>query len=117
MKTKEFLIATSGATVDGREIDAAFLEQMASSYDPATYTARLNIEHIRGISAGGDFKAYGDVLSLSTRKVTVNFNGEEEERTGLYAVFDVTEDAKLLNDRGQKLYSSVEIHPDFADKG
>lgn len=117
MKTKEFLIATSGATVDGREIDAAFLQQMASSYDPKTYMARLNIEHIRGISASGDFKAYGDVLSLEARPVTVNFNGQDEERTGLYATFDVTDEAKVLNERGQKLYSSVEIHPDFADKG
>ena len=117
MKTKRFLLATSGATVDGREIDAAMLEQMASSYDPNTYAARLNIEHIRGISSDGAFRAYGDVLSLETEKVTVNFNGEDEERTGLYGTFDVTDDAKRLNKAGQKLYSSIEINPDFGKKG
>lgn len=117
MKTKRFLLATSGATVDGRTIDARMLEEMAKSYDPKTYAARLNIEHIRGISGDGPFRAYGDVLSLETEKVTVDFNGEQEERTGLYGVFDVTDDAKALNTAGQKLYPSIEIQPDFAGKG
>jgi hypothetical protein len=47
MKTKPFLLATAGSTVDGRSIDDAMLEQMVSSYDPKTYGARLNIEHVR----------------------------------------------------------------------
>lgn len=117
MKTKRFLLATSGATVDGRTIDAEHLRQMASSYDPKVYSARLNIEHIRGISSEGPFRAYGDVLSLETEEVTVQFNGQPETRTALFGVFDVTEDAKALNDAGQKLYPSIEIHPNFADKG
>lgn len=116
MKTKRFLLATSGATVDGRNIDAEMLTQMASSYDPATYMARLNIEHIRGISGDGPFRAYGDVVSLETEDVTVNFNGEPETRTGLYGVFDISDDAKMLNESGQKLYSSIEINPNFAGK-
>ncbi len=117
MKTKRFLLATSGATVDGRTIDAEHLRQMASSYDPKVYSARLNIEHIRGISSEGPFRAYGDVLSLETEEVTVTFNGKPEQRTALYGVFDVTEDAQALNAAGQKLYPSIEIHPDFAGKG
>lgn len=117
MKTKRFLLATSGATVDGRTIDAAHLRQMAESYDPKVYSARLNIEHIRGISGEGAFRAYGDVLSLEVEDITVDFNGKPEQRTALYGVFDVTEDAKALNDAGQKLYPSIEIHPNFADKG
>lgn len=117
MKTKPFLIATSGATVDGRTIDAEHLKQMAQSYDPKVYTARLNIEHIRGISGEGPFRAYGDVLSLETREITVEFNGKPEQRTGLYAVFDVTEEAQALNQAGQKMYSSMEMHPNFAEKG
>ncbi|WP_306094935.1 GPO family capsid scaffolding protein [Qipengyuania flava] len=117
MKTKPFLLATAGATVDGRTIDAAMLQQMADSYDPATYAARLNIEHFRGIMPTGPFGAYGDVVELSTEEVTVNFNGKDEKRLGLYGVFEVTEDAKALNDAGQKLYPSIEINPNFADKG
>lgn len=117
MKTKRFLLATSGSTVDGRVIEADHLRQMAESYDPKVYSARLNIEHIRGISSEGPFRAYGDVLSLETEEVTVTFNGKPEQRTALYGVFDVTEEAQALNQAGQKLYPSIEIHPDFAGKG
>ena len=64
MKTKPFLLATAGSTVDGRTIDENDIDQMASSYDPKTYGARLNIEHIRGLGTEGPFRAYGDVLEL-----------------------------------------------------
>jgi len=117
MKTKKFLLATAGATVDGRTIDADMLQQMADSYDPATYTARLNIEHIRGLTPGGQFGAYGDVVELSTDDVDVNFNGKTEKRKGLFGVFEVTEEAKALNSKGQKLFPSIEINPDFGQQG
>lgn len=117
MKTKPFLLATAGSTVDGRNIDEQMLEQMASSYDPKTYAARLNIEHIRGISGQQPFRAYGDVLELSVGETEVNFNGKTEKRKALFGVFDVTEEAKQLNDAGQKVYPSIEIEPNFAGKG
>lgn len=117
MKTKPFLLATAGSTVDGRTIDEKMLKEMASSYDPKTYGARLNIEHIRGVSGEKPFKAYGDVLELSTAEVTVNFNGKGEKRLGLYGIFDVTGDAKALNDASQKVYPSIEIEDNFAGKG
>lgn len=116
-RTKPFRIATAGSTIDGRVIDDKLLDEMASSYDPETYCARLNIEHIRGISGDGPFRAYGDVVELSTGEVDVNFNGKIEKRKALYAVFEVNEDAQKLNDAGQKLYSSVEIEDNFAGKG
>ena len=117
MKTKPFLLATAGSTVDSRTIDEADIKQMASSYDPKTYGARLNIEHIRGLGTEGPFRAYGDVLELSTSEVDVNFNGVTEKRLGLFGTFDVSDDAKQLNDAGQKVYPSVEIHPNFGGKG
>jgi hypothetical protein len=117
MKTKPFLLATAGSTVDGRVIDEATLREMASSYDPKTYAARLNIEHIRGISGDKPFRAYGDVVELSVAEVEVNFNGEKEKRLGLYGVFEVTEDAKALNEASQKVYPSIEILPNFGGKG
>ncbi|MXO73579.1 GPO family capsid scaffolding protein [Alteraurantiacibacter buctensis] len=117
MKTKPFLLATAGSTVDGRVIDEKMLQEMASSYDPKTYAARLNIEHIRGISGQAPFRAYGDVLELSTQEVEVNFNGTTEKRLGLYGVLDVTEEAKQLNAAGQKVYPSIEIEPNFGGKG
>lgn len=117
MKTKPFLLATAGSTVDGRTIDDKLLLEMASSYDPKTYGARLNIEHIRGISGDKPFRSYGDVLELSTAEVDVNFNGKNEKRLGLFGVFDVTDDAKALNDAGQKVYPSIEIEDNFGGKG
>lgn len=117
MKTKRFLLATSGSTVDGRNIDADMLTEMAESYDPKTYAARLNIEHIRGFTGDGPFRAYGDVVALEAEEVTVNFNGEDETRMGLYGIFEVTDDAKKLNKASQKMYPSIEIEPDFGGKG
>lgn len=117
MKTKPFLLATAGSTVDGRTIDENQLREMAESYDPKTYGARLNIEHIRGVSGDKPFRAYGDVLELSTGEVEVNFNGKKETRLGLYGVFDVNADAKALNEADQKVYPSIEIAENFAGKG
>jgi hypothetical protein len=117
MKTKPFLLATAGSTVDGRTIDENMLKEVAKSYDPQTYGARVNIEHIRGISGEKPFRAYGDVLELSTAEVEVNFNGKTEKRLGLYGVLDVTDEAKKLSDEGQKVYPSIEIEPNFAGKG
>lgn len=115
-RTKPFLLATAGSTVDGRLIDDKMLDEMAKSYDPKTYGARLNIEHIRGVTGDAPFRSYGDVVSLSVGEVDVNFNGKTEKRKALYGVFDVLEDAEKLNAAGQKVYPSIEIEPNFAGK-
>jgi hypothetical protein len=117
MKTKAFLLATAGSTVDGRTITDADIDQMASSYDPKTYGARVNIEHIRGMSGQAPFNAYGDVESVSVGTVDVNFNGKTEKRKALYGVLDVTDNAKALNDANQKVYPSIEILDNFGGKG
>lgn len=117
MKTKPFLLATAGATVDGRVIDAEMLNQMAEGYDPKVYGARLNIEHVRGIGAQSPFRAYGDVLELSTADVDVTIHGKTERRRGLFGVLDVTEEAQQLNGASQKVYPSIEIEPNFAGSG
>lgn len=116
-KTKPFLLATAGSTVDGRVISEKEIKEMAESYDPKTYGARVNIEHIRGISGDGPFHAYGDLVALSTGEVEVNFNGQTEKRLGLFGTFEFLENAKALNNAGQKVYPSIEIAPDFAGKG
>lgn len=117
MKTKPFLLATAGSTVDGREISETDIDQMASSYDPKTYGARVNIEHIRGISGQSPFFAYGDVESVSVGETEVNFNGKIEKRKALFGVLDVTDNAKALNEASQKVYPSIEILPNFGGKG
>ena len=68
-RSKFFCIAVEGATCDGRTLDANALQEMADTYDPATYQARINMEHIRGFSAEPPFNAYGDVVALETRSI------------------------------------------------
>ena len=41
--TKPFAIATEGPTVDGRVISRQQIEDMARHYDPAAYTAVVNL--------------------------------------------------------------------------
>ncbi|MBN3506526.1 GPO family capsid scaffolding protein [Burkholderia cenocepacia] len=109
-KTKFFRIATEGATTDGRTIDRAMLEQMASSYDPKTYGARINMEHIRGYSPDGTFRAYGDVIALKAE--------EQDGKMRLLAQLDPTQDLiAMTNDQRQKVYTSMEVDPDFAGTG
>lgn len=106
---KFFRIATEGATSDGRVIDREMLVQMAASYDPNTYGARINLEHFRGILPDGPFKAYGDVLELKTE--------EEGGKMRLYAQLDPTPDLIAYNKARQKVFCSMEVNPDFADTG
>jgi hypothetical protein len=116
-KTKFFRIAVEGATVDGRVIEREWLEQMAASYDPATYTARINCEHIAGYSPEKPFNAYGSVLSLKTEEVELSINGEKKTLLGLYAEIDANDNLVAINKAGQKLFTSCEIHPNFAGEG
>ncbi|MEN1564821.1 GPO family capsid scaffolding protein, partial [Pseudomonas aeruginosa] len=46
-RSKWFRIAVEGATTDGRNIERDWIEQMAAQYDPNTYGARINCEHIK----------------------------------------------------------------------
>lgn len=116
-KSKFFRIAVEGATVDGRVIQREWLEQCAASYSPATYTARINCEHIAGYSPDKPFNAYGTVLSLRTEDVTLSINGEDKTLLALYAEIDANDQLLAINRAGQKLFTSCEIHPDFAGEG
>jgi len=99
MPTKFFRIATEGATSDGRVIDRETLVQMAKSYDPKVYTARVNLEHIRGYDPAGPFKAYGDVVALRTEEV--------DGKLGLFAQIDPTEELVAMTKARQKIFSSM----------
>ncbi|MDN0075587.1 GPO family capsid scaffolding protein [Crenobacter sp. SG2303] len=109
-KSKQFCIATEGATTDGRVIERTWLEQMATNYDPKRYGARVNMEHIKGYTPDSPFKRYGDVLSLSTKE-------GDDGKLRLYAVIDPTDDLIVMTKARQKVYTSIEVNPKFADSG
>lgn len=109
-KTKFFRIATEGATTDGRTIDREMLEQMARTYDPNVYGARINMEHIRGMYPDSTFRAYGDVIALKAE--------EQDGKMRLLAQLSPTKDLiAMTTDQRQKVYTSMEVDPDFADSG
>ena len=116
-KSKFFRVAVEGPTVDGRVIERAHLEQMAASYNPATYTARINCEHIAGYSPDKPFNAYGSVLSLETEEIELEINGEKKNLLALNAEIDANDQLVAINKAGQKLFTSCEIHPNFANEG
>ncbi len=111
---KKFRVAVSGNTVDGREIQPQHLRDAAANYNPEVYGARVNIEHYLSIFPNSDFGAMGDVAALSTEDIT---DGPLAGRTALYAEIEPSERMVQMTDKGQKVYSSIELHPQFALNG
>lgn len=111
-KTKFFRVAVEGLTADGREISRAEIQQMADTYNPEKYGARVFVEHIRGLAPDGPFRALGDVVALKAEQIT---DGELKGKLALYAQIDPTDAMVKLVNSGQKIYSSVEIAPTLAD--
>lgn len=110
-KSKMFRVAVEGATTDGRVIERAWIEQAAANYSLTKYGARVNLEHFRGVLPDGPFKAYGDVLALESRELDGEFAG----KLGLFAQLDPTPELVALTKAKQKIYSSCEFDPSFAD--
>lgn len=112
-QSKWFVVATEGATTDGRTINRTWIEQMAANYDPKKYGARINLEHIKWRYMWNDdphSKCYGDVIGLKTEE-------NAEGKLQLLAQIDPTDDLIKLNKDRQKIYTSIECDPNFADTG
>ncbi|WIJ42572.1 GPO family capsid scaffolding protein [Aeromonas veronii] len=112
-KSKFFRVAVEGGTTDGRTITREWIEQMAKRYNQSTYGARVNMEHIRGIDPEGLFKMYGDITAAKTEEVEI----EGEKRLALYVQIDPTPELIALNKKRQKVFTSIEIHPNLNEKG
>lgn len=110
-QSKWFRVAVEGATTDGRTIERAWIEQMAAQYDPNTYTARINCEHIKWAWPGGEFGAYGSVVAAKAEEVEI----AGEKKLALFVQIEPNEALLKLNKEGQKLHTSIEVNPKFAD--
>ncbi|QDQ87664.1 GPO family capsid scaffolding protein [Alcaligenaceae bacterium SJ-26] len=109
-KSKWTCVATEGGTTDGREISREWIEQMAATFDPKKYGARVWLEHLRGVLPDGPFRAYGDVLAAEARQ-------KSDGKLGLYVQIDPTSDLVKMNKDRQKIYTSIEVNPNFAGSG
>lgn len=112
-KQQWFRIGVEGATTDGRTIEGKWLQDMAASYNPKTYGARINLEHIKGYDPTSLFKAYGDVIALKAESIEIG----GAKKLALFAQIEPTEELVALSRAKQKVYTSMEVQPDFAKTG
>jgi hypothetical protein len=86
---------------------------MGKNYNRDKYGARIWLEHLRGISPDSQFKAYGDVIEAKSEEVDI----AGEKKLALFVKLDVTEELVEFNKQRQKIYTSIEIQPNFANSG
>lgn len=101
-------VATSGATVDGREILPQELRDIAETYRPALYTAVIWCDHERWPGS------HGTVFAV---RLVEEGDDLEPGEVALEAQLKPNDQLLSLNDRGQKLFSSIEITPNFRGTG
>lgn len=107
--SKWFRVFTEGHTTDGRTILASWIKDIVDTFDPKKYGARVWLEHIRGVLPDSPFGAYGDVTAVKSDTV--------DGKLTLFAKIEPTAELIAMNKKKQKLYTSVEIDPDFAKSG
>jgi len=98
-KTEFICILTAGHTVDGREISQQTLNEIAETYDPKKYNARINVDH----------SAYSSKLGSV---LAVKVEGDK-----LLAQLKPNDFFLYLIQQGQYLHTSCEIVGDFAKTG
>lgn len=117
-KTKFTRIAVAGLTAsDGRTIEPQWLRDIAETYDPNLYTARVNVEHFRNASATGPFPCLGDVFAVKVQEDEIQIAGKTEKRLALYAQIDGNEVLQGYIAADQKKFTSIEVEPNFSGSG
>lgn len=113
--SKWFRIGVEGDTCDGRVIDGNDIQEMSEIFDPRVYGCRINLEHIKGLFPNGDFKRLGDVVELKAEKIDDDsiLNG----KWALFAKMTPTDELVSMVKASQKVYTSMEIRPNFANTG
>ena len=113
--SKFFRIGVEGDTCDGRIISGNDIQEMAESFDPRVYGCRINLEHIRGLFPDGDFKRLGEVVELKAE--IIDDDSALNGKWALFARITPTDDLIAMNKKLQKVYTSMEIQPNFANTG
>lgn len=113
--SKWFRIGVEGDTCDGRDISARDIQDMADGFDPRVYGCRINLEHIRSVVPDTPFCRYGDVIELKAEVI-----GDDSALNGklaLYGKIAPLDNLLAMLAKGQKVYTSMEIRPNFANTG
>ena len=113
--SKWFRIGVEGDTCDGRVISATDIQEMAETFDPRVYGCRINLEHLKGILPDGPYSRYGDVVELKSEKI--DDDSVLKGKLALFAKITPTDDLIAMNKKLQKVYTSMEIQPNFANSG
>ncbi|MCL6366048.1 GPO family capsid scaffolding protein [Pectobacterium carotovorum subsp. carotovorum] len=113
--SKWFRVGVEGDTCDGRVIDANDIQNMAETFDPRVYGCRINLEHLKGLLPDSPFRRYGDVVELKAE--TIDDDSALKGKLALFAKITPTDELVALNKASQKVYTSMEIQPNFANTG
>lgn len=113
--SKWFRIGVEGDTCDGRNIEASDIQQMADSFDTRVYGCRINLEHIKGLLPDSAFRRFGDVVELKAE--TIADDSALNGKLALYAKISPTDELVTMTKASQKIYTSMEIRPNFANTG
>ncbi|MCK7442531.1 GPO family capsid scaffolding protein [Enterobacter roggenkampii] len=113
--SKWFRIGVEGDTCDGRVISGDDIQDMADTFDPRVYGCRINLEHIKSLWPDSPFKRYGDVTELKAEIISDDsvLNGKK----ALFAKVAPLDELVSMVRAGQKVYTSMEIRPNFSNSG
>ncbi|PIF89726.1 capsid scaffolding serine peptidase GPO [Acidovorax sp. 62] len=112
--SKFYRVAVEGPTIDGRNIQREWLKQAAANYDPEVYGARVWVEHMRSALADSPFSAQGDVIALKAEEIKT---GKLAGKMALFAQLKPLAGLLNLNKNGKKMFTSIELVPNFAESG
>ena len=101
-------IAQEGKTIDGREIKREWLESAVKNYSPEFYQALIWCEH-----EDVNFRLFSPNLGTVEELKLEGKNG----KLRLLARLRANAILQSMNEQEQKIYSSVEIMPNFPDEG
>ena len=113
--SKWFRIGVEGDTCDGRVISGDDIQEMADTFDPRVYGCRINLEHIRGLMPDSQFKRYGDVTELKAE--IISDGSALDGKKALFGKIQPLDELVSMVKAGQKVYTSMEIRPNFANSG
>ncbi|MCX9061118.1 GPO family capsid scaffolding protein [Citrobacter portucalensis] len=109
LRTDWVCIATAGNTVDGREIKEEWLQEAAEFYNRQVYTGLIWPRHDESMEVRSWSYNYGEIDAVKVDRV--------DGVLKMFAQLMPNDWLISTNEMGQKLFTSVELVPNFANSG